>query len=72
MSKGDEILTRRSVCSTAIVGDNAELITIITGDGADGGITAAIEGWLADHHGSVAREVQYGGQPLYPYLFGVE
>ena len=56
----------------SIVGDDAELITIITGDGADGGITAAIEGWLADHHGSVAREVQYGGQPLYPYLFGVE
>ena len=55
-----------------IVGDDAELITIITGDGADGGTTAAIEGWLADHHGIVAREVQYGGQPLYPYLFGVE
>ena len=73
VSKGDDIARRRDrICSKQIVGDEAELITIITGDGADGGTTAAIEGWLADHHGSVAREVQYGGQPLYPYLFGVE
>jgi DAK2 domain fusion protein YloV len=72
VSKGDEIAVAAIGLLEQIVGDEAELITIITGDGADGGITAKIEGWLADHHGSVAREVQYGGQPLYPYLFGVE
>jgi uncharacterized protein len=72
VSKGDDIQSAAIGLLESIVGDDAELITIITGDGADGGITAALEGWLADHHGSVAREVHYGGQPLYPYLFGVE
>ena len=72
VSRGDGIQGAAIGLLESIVGDDAELITIITGDGADGGITAAIEGWLADHHGAVAREVQYGGQPLYPYLFGVE
>jgi dihydroxyacetone kinase-like predicted kinase len=55
-----------------IVGDDAELITVITGDESDGATTEAIRGWLADHHASVAVEIQPGGQPLYPYLFGVE
>ena len=34
--------------------------------------TAALEAWLRDNRGDVATEVQFGGQPLYPYLFGVE
>jgi dihydroxyacetone kinase-like predicted kinase len=55
-----------------IVGDGAELITIITGADAVASATHAIEGWLGDHRGDVAVEVQHGGQPLYPYLFGVE
>ena len=55
-----------------IVGDDAELLTVITGEGATDQATATIEGWLADHRADVAVEVQYGGQPLYPYLFGVE
>ncbi len=55
-----------------LVGDTAELVTVITGTDADAAATAAIEGWLSDHRGDVAVEVQPGGQPLYPYLFGVE
>jgi fatty acid kinase len=55
-----------------IVGDGAELITIFTGADAVESTTHAIEGWLGDHRGDIAVEVQYGGQPLYPYLFGVE
>jgi fatty acid kinase len=55
-----------------IVGDGAELITIFTGADAVESTTNAIEGWLGDHRGDIAVEVQYGGQPLYPYLFGVE
>jgi uncharacterized protein len=71
-SKGDTIEAAAVALLETIVGDRAELITILTGIDADGATTAAIEGWLADHRGNVAREVQYGGQPLYPYLFGVE
>ncbi len=55
-----------------LVGDGAELVTVITGADADAATTSAIEGWLADNRGDVAIEVQPGGQPLYPYLFGVE
>ena len=55
-----------------LVGDAAELVTIVVGADADAADTAAIEGWLSDHRGDVAIEVQHGGQPLYPYLFGVE
>lgn len=56
----------------AIVGDAAELVTVITGVDAVPSVTAQIEGWLHDHRGNVTVEVQPGGQPLYPYIFGVE
>ena len=55
-----------------IVGDDAELVTVITGSDADAATTDAIRAWLGDHRGDVAVEVHRGGQPLYPYLFGVE
>ncbi len=72
VARADTVVDAAIALLDAIVGDTAELVTVITGIGADGATTASIEGWLADHHGNVAREVQYGGQPLYPYLFGVE
>ena len=56
----------------AIVGDGAELVTVITGSDADPATTAVLAGWLRDNRGDVATEFQHGGQPLYPYLFGVE
>ncbi len=55
-----------------IVDADAELITVITGESADAAVTDAITGWLGDHHAAVGVEVHDGGQPLYPYLFGVE
>ena len=55
-----------------IVGDGAELVTVVTGADADGAITDQIVGWLGDHRGDIHVDVHHGGQPLYPYLFGVE
>jgi len=55
-----------------IIGDDAEIITVITGEDAPAATTESITGWLGDHHAAVAVEVHTGGQPLYPYLFGVE
>jgi uncharacterized protein len=55
-----------------LVGPDREIVTVITGSEADPAVTAAIEGWLADEHGDLQVEVHRGGQPLYPYLFGVE
>ncbi len=49
-----------------------ELVTVIEGDGASPGCTRHITQWLEEHHPDVEAEVHHGGQPLYPYLFGVE
>jgi uncharacterized protein len=56
----------------AIIGDAAELVTVVTGADADAGVTDQIVGWLGDHRGNIQVDVHHGGQPLYPYLFGVE
>ena len=55
-----------------LIGDDGELLTIITGTDADPAVTELIESWLAEAHADVQVEVHRGGQPLYPYLFGVE
>ncbi len=63
-------------CATAllkhIVTDNRELLTIIVGVDATADITERIVAWAGEHFPAVASEVHRGGQPLYPYLFGVE
>jgi DAK2 domain fusion protein YloV len=55
-----------------LVDEGCELLTVIRGAEADDGTLAAIETWMAEHHPDVDIEVHEGGQPLYPYLFGVE
>ncbi len=55
-----------------LVDDGHELITVIEGEGASAGTTRQITEWLAEHRPDVEAEVHHGGQPLYPYLFGIE
>lgn len=49
-----------------------ELLTVFSGEDADDHTTEAITAWLATNHATVELEVQHGGQPLYPYFFGLE
>ena len=56
----------------ALLDDGHELVTIIEGEGATPAVTRQLTEWLDEHHPDVAAEVHHGGQPLYPYLFGVE
>jgi fatty acid kinase len=49
-----------------------ELITMITGADADENVTAELTAWIGGRFPDVELEVHGGGQPLYPYLFGVE
>jgi DAK2 domain fusion protein YloV len=49
-----------------------EIVTIIEGEGASAGCTRHLTEWLAEHRPAATAEVHHGGQPLYPYLFGVE
>ena len=57
---------------TAIVDEDHELLTVITGEDADHYTTAMIESWITRNHPDVEVEVHHGGQPLYPYFFGLE
>ena len=52
--------------------EHHELITLIEGEGAKAGDTRRISEWLGEEHPDVALEVHHGGQPLYPYLLGLE
>ena len=55
-----------------LVTDDHEIVTIIEGEGSSAAVTRHITGWLSDHHRDVTAETHHGGQPLYPYLFGIE
>jgi hypothetical protein len=55
-----------------LVTDDHEIVTVIEGDGATANDTRTITEWLDGHRPGVSPEVHHGGQPLYPYLFGVE
>jgi uncharacterized protein len=52
--------------------DRHELITLIEGEGSRPADTRKISEWLNEEHPEVALEVHHGGQPLYPYLLGLE
>ena len=55
-----------------LVGDEHEIVTIIEGEGATQAITRHLEVWLHDNRSGCEVEIHHGGQPLYPYLFGIE
>ena len=83
---GDWIgLSREGICSIAetlgeascrllevLVTDDHDLVTIIEGDGSSAATTRRITEWLHAERPDVETEVHHGGQPLYPYLFGIE
>ena len=68
--------TTMSAAATALIGvivdDDHELLTVIAGADADPDTTEALETWVQEHHPDVEVEVHDGGQPLYPYYFGLE
>lgn len=57
---------------TRLVRDEHELVTIIEGEGSSPEATAAVVAFATRHFPQLGVEVHAGGQPLYPYLFGVE
>jgi DAK2 domain fusion protein YloV len=56
----------------ALVTDRHEIVTVIEGEGASAATTRHITEWLGEHRPDASAEVHHGGQPLYPYLFGIE
>ena len=55
-----------------LVDDRHEIVTIIEGEGASAAVTRHLEVWVHDNRPGCEVEVHHGGQPLYPYLFGIE
>lgn len=55
-----------------LVDESREIVSVIEGTDATASATAAIEAWLSTERPGVQVERHRGGQPLYPYLFGVE
>lgn len=56
----------------SLITDEHEIVTVIEGEGARAGSTRRITEWLSERHVDVVAEVHHGGQPLYPYFFGIE
>ncbi len=55
-----------------LVKNQHELLTIIEGEGSSNEVTRALHEFATAHFPQLGIEVHHGGQPLYPYLFGVE
>ena len=67
-----EMAAAATALLNTIIDDDHELLTVLTGTDADAATTDAIVGHVAEHHPDVEVEVTEGGQPLYPYYFGLE
>ncbi|MFD0587905.1 DAK2 domain-containing protein [Paenibacillus sp. GCM10027627] len=64
-----------TACQTllsSMLENGGDLLTVLTGDGAESELTAALCEWAEEQYPDLEIEVQQGGQPLYPYLFAVE
>ena len=68
----DSMVAAATALLEVILDDDHELLTVIAGEDADHESTGAIEAWIEAHHPEVEVEVHDGGQPLYPYYFGLE
>ncbi|MCB0997064.1 MAG: hypothetical protein KDB21_18345, partial [Acidimicrobiales bacterium] len=68
----DDLLGAVVTLLDELVTADHELVTVIVGADADEACTAAVEAWLAEQRPDVEVEVHDGGQPLYPYLVGIE
>jgi hypothetical protein len=71
-SIADSIASAANQLLAQLVTREHELITIIEGDGSTPANTRRITEFLADEFPSLSGEVHHGGQPLYPYYFGIE
>ncbi len=68
----DNIVVCTRLLLSRLLDPTHELVTLIEGEGARVADTRRIEEWLSEEHPDVALEVHQGGQPLYPYLLGIE
>jgi DAK2 domain fusion protein YloV len=68
----DNVVVCTRLLLSRLLDESHELVTLIEGEGARVADTRRIEEWLSEEYPDVALEVHQGGQPLYPYLLGIE
>ena len=68
---GTAVAAATTLLDTLLTSDR-ELLTVITGDGATARMVEEVVAYVKDRYDGVDVEVHQGGQPLYPFLFGVE
>ncbi len=68
----DSIAAASNQLLASLIRPEHELLTLIEGDGATPANTRRITEYLAEAFPHVVVEVHHGGQPLYPYYFGLE
>ena len=56
----------------SMITEDHELLTIIEGEGSSAAVTRQITEFVGETHPAVGIEVHHGGQPFYPYFFGLE
>ena len=71
-SIADSVAVASNQLLAKLIKPEHELLTIIEGDGSTPSITRRIAEFAADEYPGLSVEVHHGGQPLYPYYFGIE
>lgn len=72
ISIADSIAAASNRLLAHLVRPEHELLTIIEGDGSSPANTRRVTEYLAEVYPQISVEVHHGGQPLYPYYFGLE
>ncbi|HUY16121.1 MAG TPA: DAK2 domain-containing protein [Acidimicrobiales bacterium] len=72
LSVADSIAGASNQLLALLVRPEHELLTIIEGDGSSPANTRRVTEFLAEEYPRISVEVHHGGQPLYPYYFGLE
>jgi len=67
-----ELLDACQELLASMLEDEGDIVTVLTGEGATDEITSALCQWINEHYADLEIDLQYGGQPLYPYVFAVE
>jgi len=69
---GGTVVAAATALLDALLTSDRELLTVIAGEGANARMIEEVVGYVNDRFAGVDVEVHRGGQPLYPFLFGVE
>jgi DAK2 domain fusion protein YloV len=72
VSVADSIAVAAIGLLAKLISPDHELLTIIEGEGSTPANTRRITEYVGDELTNLTVEVHHGGQPLYPYLFGIE